>query len=139
MNLSLNAELHALLTNTGLAPQKKNLCFGFTKGRSDSSRELTDGEAREFINYLRQQPNAKGKWQKDEAADKMRKKIISMAHECGWHNLADNKWVIDMRHLDMWCQQYSYLKKEFNKYTVAELPVLVSQFERVYKSFLKKV
>ena len=134
MNNNLNKELYVLLNNTGLMPQKRSLVLGFTTGRSESTRDLTDHEAKDLIKYLRTQPN-----KHDEAADKMRKKIISMAHECGWHNLVDNKWVVDMRHLDMWCQRFSYLKKEFNKYTLAELPALVSQFEKVYKSYLKKI
>jgi hypothetical protein len=133
MNSNLNKQLYSLLNNTRLMAQKANLVSGFTNGREESTKGMTDAEAMAMIRYLRTQNN-----KKDEAANRMRKRIISMAHEMGWHNLVDGRWVADMRAIDTWCVLRSYLKKELNKYTADELPKLVSQFERVYKSFLKK-
>jgi|SRR5690242_8328909 len=140
MNQNLNAQLHALLNQTGLTAQKKSLVFGFTNGRSDSSRDLTDAEAQSLVNYLRQQPGAVVLRQaQDDSANKQRRKIVSMAHELGWHNLVQGKWKVDMRGLNNWCVQHSYLKKELNQYTAGELPRLVSQFESMYKKYLNKV
>lgn len=134
MNTQLNRELYALLNNTGLMEQKESLVIAFSNGREESTKGLTEKEAGELIAYLRRQPNPQ-----DQAADKMRKKIISMAHELGWHNLVNGKWVIDMRSIDTWCLRYGYLKKEFNKYTVEELPMLVTQFQKVYEGHLSKI
>lgn len=145
MNHAQNKMLHGLLNKTGLMADKASIVSGITKGRSESSKELSFDEARLMITWLKQQPiplrQAQGgilRQAQYDSANLMRRKIISMAHEIGWHNLVNGKWQIDMRSLNNWCLQHSYLKKELNKYTTDELPKLVSQFERVYKSFLKK-
>lgn len=139
MNHAQNKMLHGLLNKTGLMADKANIINGITKGRTESSKELSFDEARLMITWLKTQasprPSPKGE---GDAANRMRRKIISMAHEMGWHNLVNGKWQIDMRSLNNWCLQHSYLKKELNKYATTELPKLVSQFEQVYKSFLKK-
>lgn len=132
MNHAQNKIVHSLLAKTGLMQQKATLVHSFSKGRTQSSRELSFDEATELIGYLKKVSPFGG-----EA--KMRRKIISMAHEMGWHNLIEGRWVADMRHVNNWCVQFGYLKKELNKYTHDELPKLVSQFERVYKSHLMKI
>lgn len=132
MNNQLNAQLNGLLNATGLIGQKETLVLSATQGRSESRKDLTDHEAMGLINFLKQQPQPTAK------EDKMRKKIISMAHECGWHHLVNGKWKIDMKRLNDWCVKSSYLKKELNKYSYNELPTLVSQFSKVYSSFLNK-
>lgn len=58
-----------------------------------------------------------------------------MAHEMNWHIAGTTK--IDMKRLDGWCSRFSYKKKHLDSYTYKELPTLVSQFEKVYKSFLQ--
>lgn len=134
MNPSLNRQLNGLLNATGLLPQKEALVLSVTKERSSSRKDLTDSEAIELINWLKIQP------QPTDDSDKMRKKIISMAHECGWHNfdVSKGRWKIDMKRVNNWCVNYSYLKKELNKYSYEELPKLVTQFSKVYRSFLEK-
>lgn len=132
MNNQLNAQLNGLLNTTGLVSQKEALVLSATQGRSESRKDLTDSEAIGLINFLKQQPQPTAK------EDKMRKKIISMAHEMHWHSLVNGKWKPDMKRLNDWCIKSSYLKKELNKYTYNELPKLVTQFSKVYASFLKK-
>lgn len=129
-----NKRLHLLLTQTSLQEQKAALVFSATHGRSESSKDLTIDEARKLITYLNHQPNIRM-----EKSEKMRCKIISMAHECGWHTLMNDKWVIDMNRLNAWMLKSSYLHKNINAYKYNELPKLVTQFEQVYKSFLNKV
>lgn len=132
MNQSLNKQIHALLNNTGLAEQKANLVFGFTKGRSESSKDMTDGEAIDFINYLRQQPNAN-----DEAANKMRRKIISLAYELHWAK--SGNWKAAVAAIDSFClSPKGIFKKELNKHSYQELVQVVSQFEMMYKKHLNK-
>lgn len=133
MNHAQNKMLHGLLNKTGLMNEKANIINGITKGRSESSKDLSFDEARLMINWLKSQD----KTSNDE--NRMRRKILSMAHECGWHNLVDGEWKIDMRALDTWCVKYSYLKKELNKYTYLELPKLVTQFTKVYRSHLNNL
>jgi hypothetical protein len=137
MNASQNKVMHALLSATGLMGEKANLVFGFTSGRSESSRDMNDAEAREMILYIKTQQA------KQEApANKMRRRIISMAHEMHWHSLGQapgDSPKIDMARLDGWCRKYGYLHKKLNDYTYLELPKLVTQFKGVYDDFIKKI
>lgn len=140
MNLVLNKKMHTLLAQANLMDEKRTLVQSFTEYRTEHSSEMTDAEAMLMIDYLRRQP---------DPAQKMRRKIISMAHEMGWHSLITGpsnqeeggraKWVIDMKRLNAWMVKYSYLHKELNAYRYKELPKLITQFESLYQSFLKKV
>ena len=143
MNHAQNKLLHGLLNQKGLLENKANIISGITKGRTESSKGMDFEEARLMITWLQTMPNIApvdpNKKAQDDKSNKMRRRIISMAHEMGWHNLVSGEWKIDMRGLNNWCLQHSYLKKELNGYSYQELPKLVSQFEMMYKSFLKKV
>jgi len=133
---SQNTKLYGLLMRTELWKQKSNLVLSFTKGRTEHSSEMTEGEAGELIKYL-QGIERQAKASHAQRADDMRKKIISMAHEIGWEIPGTNK--IDIQRIDRWAQKYGYLHKSFNSYTYQELPKLVSQFEQLYYSNLKTI
>ncbi|MBA9078961.1 hypothetical protein [Rufibacter quisquiliarum] len=64
----------------------------------------------------------------------MRKKIISMAHKMRWQ-IDGTK--VDIARIDAWCRKYGAPAKGFNDYTYNELPKLVTQFGKVYKSYLE--
>lgn len=132
----LNRQLHAELTRCNLMSQKKSLVISYTNKRTEHSSEMMNNEVIELLNYLRSQRSVNPR---EDALEKMRRKIISMAHEMGWHTLDNGQWVIDMTHLNAWMEKSSYLHKKLNVYSYKELPGLVTQFEKVYKSFLKKV
>lgn len=131
MQPHLNKQLHFLLSATALTPQKASLVLSFSDGRCESSKELTDVEANNLIGYLKNQKNLKA-----DADNKMRRKIISMAHEMHWH--LSGTQTIDMERLNHWCEKYSYLKKPLMGYSSDQLPTLVSQFQKVYKDYLVK-
>lgn len=138
MTTSFNKQIHALLTQTGLATQKASLVFGFTQGRSESSKDLSDGEAIDFINYLRKQPGAIALRQaQPDSADKMRKKIISLAYEMHWAKAGD--WRAAVAAIDSFCMgNKSLFKKALNGHSYKELVQVVSQFEMMYKKYLNK-
>lgn len=127
-----NALLHSLLSSTGLTARKKELVISFTDGRAESSKELSQEEANELIQYLKRftvETEA-------EKADKMRKKIISMAHQMEW-KLPNGK--ADMSRINNWCVKYSYLHLTLNNYSYSALPKLLTQFESIYYSFLQNL
>lgn len=132
MNPALNQQLHGLLTQAGLNEQKAALVSSYTQGRSESSKDLTNEEAKQMIGYLANVANVNG-----EAAQKMRRKIISMAHEMHWHLIGTQK--IDMDRLNGWCANFGFGKKVLNKYTYMELPKLVTQFTAIYKHYLSNL
>ncbi len=133
MNHAQNKALHYLLNNRGLIPQKEMLVLSYTNGRSRSSKDLSFQEAGELISYLKTLDHS----------HKMRRKIISMAHELGWHlppsPNGEGKGVrrIDMNAINEWCKKYGFGKKELNEYTESELPKLVTQFQNgPYKYYI---
>ncbi len=161
----LNKQLHVLLTQTGMMDAKPYLVESFTNGRSQSSKDMSHYEAIELVKHLKgilsQQkyktantattgtnteithianamPTVSKKTDKERASN-MRKKIIALAHQMGWssYHPDSGKKIADMPRINAWCSKYGYLHKELNSYTLAELPKLVTQFDNLYKSFLK--
>lgn len=133
-----NKTLHALLAQTGLSAHKANLINGITKGRTESSKQLSNFEANELLAYLRTQLHNKRQALNsiDEKANRMRKKIISLAWQMNWVN---NSGACDIPRINNWCIKYGYLHKPFNNYIYAELPKLLTQFENLYNSYLKAI
>lgn len=121
---------HLLLSRTGMTANKISMISGITEGRTISSRDLSKEEAALLIEHLRTlDKNSK-------ESEKMRRKIISMAHEMNWRE----KGKVNMAHVNEWCEKYGYLHKPLNKYTYNELPALVTQFQNgPYKHRLSNV
>jgi hypothetical protein len=148
MNNALNKQLHALLAQTDLMANKGLLVGSFTNGRSESSKDMNDYEAIGLITHLKglkSKQDASLRKVEHDRANAMRKKIIALAHQMGWRKeIVNNKLLIinykvDMKHINEWCVKYGYLHKGLNSYTVGELPKLVTQFDNLYKSFLKAI
>lgn len=129
--LSQITAIHTLLSKQGLKDEKRSIVLSFTAGRTDSVKEMRNEEAAALIGHLKSMDP------EEKSADKMRNKILSMAHEMGWRIPGTTK--VDMNHINGWMRSKSYLKKDLDTYRYAELPKLVSQFEEVYKSFISKV
>jgi hypothetical protein len=92
---------------------------GFTGGRETSTTRLYFTEAGMMIKHLKKLDPT------EAAADKMRKKIIGMAHEMGWET---SPGKADMKRLDDWCKKFGYKHKSLDNHTYHELPALVTQF-----------
>lgn len=132
-----NKLLHALLAQTNLAGQKATLVCSMTSGRTEKSSEMNNVEANELISYLRTQVAALRSDGLDAKADKMRKKILSLAWQMNWTYLNTKRQVkVDVNRVNAWCTKYGYLKKPLNDYIYAELPKLLTQFESVYNTYL---
>lgn len=127
--------VNTMLSKLGLMGSKRDIIAGASDGRCESSKDLTEAEARQLISYLKSQDP------EELAADVMRKKIIAMAYErAGLHHGASKeqkKKVIDQ--LNGWCVQYGYLHKRLDDYKYNELPALVSQFKAVLNHLLIKL
>jgi len=121
--------IQVMLAKLRLNSQRMSLIHGFSSGRTESLRELHVVEATEMIRYLKSQDP------EEKAAEVMRRKIIALAHEMKW----EQHGRADMKRIDAWMVKSSYLHKKLNQYLYAELPKLVTQFEAVYKSFLKGI
>jgi hypothetical protein len=130
--------LHALLNQLDWIDQKPALVKQYTNGRETSSKNLLKIEADDLIRDLEGQlEKPVAPTSAEEAAnERMRRKIISRAHEMGWE-LPGGK--ADMARINAWCQTRGFGKKRLNDYTKAELSKLVSQMDIVYKKYLKEL
>lgn len=129
--MSQLSAIYTLLNKAGLKEEKESIVNSFTAGRTTSVRKMKYAEAAALIGHLKSLDPI------DKASDKMRNKILSMAHEMGWRISGTEN--IDMSHVNNWMRSFSYLKKDLDAYKYSELPKLVTQFEEVYKSFIKKI
>lgn len=110
---------------------KEELIYTHTDGRTTSIKCLYKHEAIAIIQSL-----TSGVATLKSPAAKMRRKILSMAHELSW-KLPDGR--VDMGKVNHWCCTYGHLKKHLDSYTEDELPKLVTQFEGAYIHHIKNV
>lgn len=120
----------ALFTKHNLQGRRHAWVWEFSKGRTESSKELHDAEVDAIINAIEKH------FKTQDSADLMRKKVIALAHQMRWE-LPGGK--IDMKRVNNFCETYGYLKKPLNKYSVKELPLLVSQFEKAHEHFINNI
>nr|WP_067054106.1 hypothetical protein [Mucilaginibacter sp. L294] len=127
-----NSTIGYLISRLRLDPDtKEELIYTHTDGRTTSIRALYKHEAIKVIQSL-----TSGESAPQSPANKMRRKVLSMAHELGW-KIPDGK--IDMERINAWCNKYGHVKRNLDKYTENELPELVTQFERAYFTHIKNV
>lgn len=111
------------------------MVLGFSSARTAHVSELSVTEAAAMIKHL------KGLDPDEASAEKMRRKLIAMAYK--YYGITGNATKEQkkevMNRLNGWCQQYGKGGKRLDGYTVKELPVVVSQFERVLKQHLNKI
>jgi hypothetical protein len=150
-----NRVLHTIL-NAMRVPEdvKRDLIFQFSNGRTQTSVEISSEECQALINHLNvlqghpkaeanaslrgERPKAEANaslWGEREISDRMRKKILSICHEMRMQKEGSTK--IDMARVNKLCCERGYLHKDLDKYTRAELPMLITQFERMLRDYLK--
>ena len=118
--------IQGLFRQTNLVSQKVNILASFGV---EHTNDLTASDGQKLITYLRSQlPNT------HESANNMRRKILAMAHKLRWEH---EDGSVNMTSVNNWCTKRSYLKKELNQYTYDELPKLVSEFQAMYKSYIR--
>lgn len=124
-----------LLSKCNLRAQKANVLLGFSDGRTEHVNELEEKEAAELITFLQRKARDMDRTPRALWTDRMKRKIISMAHELGW-KLPNGK--INMKSVNGWCVKYGYLHKRLDEYKYRELHTLVQQFEQMYLVVMKR-
>lgn len=143
---SQNRDLHRLRNKLKLPHDVwEDLVNQYTGGRSTSSKDMKIFEADNMIDSLKRLEREHdlkhgfGKQEKkpieDTPENVMRRKIFAKCHEIRWRNDAGK---VDQERLNAWMLKYSYLKKPLQKYTLKELPKLISQFEKMVEDFYAK-
>jgi hypothetical protein len=135
--------MHYLINKHNLMPHKATLAESFSSGRTQHTRELDFREAGELIKYLesfgKSQPPVlpiKGD------ANNLRRKVLSICHNMQWYArdtkgqliLKGTTPVLDYQRIDAFCIKSSPEHKPLQQHTAAELPMLITIFERVKKS-----
>ncbi|MEZ5017361.1 MAG: hypothetical protein R2800_09940 [Flavipsychrobacter sp.] len=134
MNHEKRKELFGVLSSLGLAgdEERRELISQFTDGRTNSVKDLSDYDADELI--------AKLESPEYQSADKMRKKIISMAYDMGWGNSFSFSGKVEtLRRVNEWCEFYGRYNKPLNDHTPLELPHLVTQFGEMHKKHMDSI
>ncbi len=112
----------------------------FSNNRTNRTSQLgvleCDALIRHLATGLGQRVAAPTSEQEDES-DRMRRKILSLAHEMRWELPGTSK--VDMARVNAWCQGFGFKKFHLNQYSHAELTKLVSQFKIVYSKYLKEL
>ncbi len=124
--------INGMYQKLGLAkPERLQELSQFTGREIISTRYVFASEASELI------PILKGLLgQINDPCDRMRKKILHLAHLMGW-TLPTGK--ANIAQVNAWCIARSTLKKPLNDHSAQELPALVTQFEMVYNNYLKSM
>lgn len=123
--------IRTILSKQGLNDDKDAIIEEFTGGRTNSTSKLYFSEATTLIKQLKNPVAA--------SEEKQRKHIIAMAHEMTWE-LEDGK--ADMKRINSWVAKYGHLNashRTINDYKGTDLQTLVTQFQNVYKSYLKAI
>lgn len=130
-----NKTFHSLINKLGInAEDKRDMILTITQGRETSSAGLTMEECQALINDMRVKSGLKAlpvKFAGSIAANKMRRKILSICHEMRW--TIDDK--VDMRRLDTWLKKYGMFHIGLNDLSEAQLPEQITQFEQLLTSF----
>lgn len=114
--------IHTLLSKQGLSDMKSDLVFSFSDGRTQSSRELTLIEAKNFIQYLKD----------TDACSYIIKRIYHLGYLAGiiYGETAEDK-AMNTAKLNMFCKERGAVKKPLHQQTVKELKRTVKQFEAI--------
>ncbi|MDO3641958.1 hypothetical protein [Mucilaginibacter sp. L3T2-6] len=124
--------VRGLLAKAGLTQHKEDMVYDYTNGRTEHLSEMTHDETQALVKYLNSFLGQTG-----NPAEKMRRKILSMAHEMHWELPGTTR--VDMKRVNNWCIRFSGQNKPLDAFKYSELPALVSQFEIVYRDFLKGI
>jgi hypothetical protein len=135
-------KIRTLISKLNLGDMKEDLVFGVSSGRTTSTSKLNSQEAFRLISHLSKNnsgaPSLSSTNEHRAKSDKMRKQIISCAHEMGM-KLPDGK--INMNAVNRLVAEKGYLKdkyKTLDEYTYNDLPKLVFQFKQFRDFYLKK-
>jgi hypothetical protein len=127
--------INTIISKRNIGKEAKEVMVqGFSGGRASSSKDLTFAEAAAMIKHLKQNDPHKA------SVEKMKGKILYYAREMGWTKTnANGKQVCDVKAIDNWCLKFGCVKRKLDSYTFDELTKVLTQFQFVYKDYLKRI
>lgn len=124
--------VRGLLIKAGLNDEadKREQCLIHSNGRTHSLTAMNQDEAQSIIEGLKA---AMGE-PSQSAEEKMRRYIIAMAHDLGWHLPGTRD--IDMKSVDTWCLNKSGFLKPLDDLNFWELTKSVTSFSIMHRKYL---
>lgn len=119
------AKIHVLLSQLGLLDDKKEIIANFSKGRTESSKELSSEEARQLLISLTEySPN-----------ERLKSLIFSLAYQSGIiYGSSQEDKKMNAAKLALFLKERGTVKKELNQMTYPELIKTHRQFEAIVKN-----
>lgn len=133
--------IESKIKKQGFDIERSDVIRQFSNGRKQGLSQLTTFEYQELLRWLNRKFATNQQNQKtdpkihpefNEAEDRQKKKIIALFCKMGY--VKDDK--ADIYRINGWAMKYGHLHKKMNDYHGADLTMLVSQAEEVYKTFL---
>lgn len=124
--------VRTLLVKAGVMDYKADLALSYSNGRTESLKAMTHDETVELVKYLNDMLGLT-----ENPAARMRRKILSIAHELHWELPGTNR--IDMERVDKWCIAHTGAKKPLDGLSISELNKAVTGITIYYRQFLKGI
>ena len=129
MNPKLNKQLHSLLTIQGLMEQKAELVSNATAGRTSSSSDMTDDEARKLIDAIKPTGVISPKNIDEAKKSNTIRKCFSLFRQLGYYKGEKP----DYDRINNFCLNRSGAKKKLTDMDIKELINLINQLNRIVK------
>ncbi len=119
------SKLHVVLAQSGMTECKKELVYQVSNRRTTSSKELTNNEVTNLIDYL----------EDIMGTDKLRRKVFSLAYEVGiiYGDTPDDK-KMNAAKLNRFLLDRGTVKKELKSMNKVELTKVVGQFSSMLRN-----
>jgi len=139
MRTNTNSQLHALLSQSGLMEQKESLVFSFTSGRTNSSREMKEGEAIDLIKHLKtlvKKVEPKKKNLPADSLNKTRRYILSL-----WYRIENAQTKEEIAEARQKCFEWvqKHFKGNLNSFQSSDLFKIKLAAQNVLKDRAKAV
>jgi hypothetical protein len=132
-----NKRLYDLLNKLGIVEMKAILALQYSSNRTKKTSELTFLECRELIQHLEKNLNQIEKEKKDEELAKVKRKRSKVMHLAVRAGMTNEKGELNYDRFNEFMLKKSVLKKKLKDYSLSELDLLITQFNKIAKSYTK--
>lgn len=132
--------LERSMKELGFDFERNELIEQFTEGKKSSLKELSLQEYNRFTEWLHrtfiQSKSAiNNKFDPKNPLNIMRRKLLALFFKMGYQN----EGKTDVKAVDTWCRKYGQFHKGLNEMNGSELPAVITQAEKMYKTFLEGI
>lgn len=137
--------LERSIKELGFDFERNELIEQFTEGKNSSLKELSPQEYNHFTEWLhttfiksainKPQSAITNKFDPKNPLNIMRRKLLALFYKMGYQN----EGKTDVKAVDTWCRKYGQFHKGLNEMNGSELPAVITQAEKMYKTYLEGV